>query len=298
MPTFTTRLGLQMDLESENYDVDVVNANLQKIDANLGAVLCTSTTRPSSPYPGQTIYETDTGMFGLWRQDLASWVIPRAAIYSATSRPTTGLYPGYTIFRTDKGFYETYDGSVWRVRSYVTVASTSDITNPYQGQTVFRTSDLWELWWNGTSWIPIRPMGPPPQIEMRQNAPLGITTGGDRKLTYDTVVTTGIDITYSAGNFTMGRAGTYLVALQSRQSVMAQTYLWFAKSNESRGNRGKTSSGTGLNRSSTAIVRAAAGEAWSAYFWTDTNLSLVRETGGAVADDYSNYISISFLSSL
>ena len=47
MPTFTSRLGLQMDADTENYDVDVVNGNSLKIDANIGVVMCTSATRPS-----------------------------------------------------------------------------------------------------------------------------------------------------------------------------------------------------------------------------------------------------------
>lgn len=60
MPTTTTRLALSKPLGTETVDIDVLNANADKIDAAAGTTICTSTTRPSSPYSGQLIYETDT----------------------------------------------------------------------------------------------------------------------------------------------------------------------------------------------------------------------------------------------
>ena len=63
MATFTTRLGLRkpadIDLVSQLTDL---NANFDKIDTNIGAVLCTSTTRPTggSLFTGLSIFETDT----------------------------------------------------------------------------------------------------------------------------------------------------------------------------------------------------------------------------------------------
>lgn len=61
--TPTTRLGLYKSLpdgsELVNYSQDI-GQNLDLIDAAAGFQACTSTTRPSSPYSGKGIRETDT----------------------------------------------------------------------------------------------------------------------------------------------------------------------------------------------------------------------------------------------
>lgn len=59
----TTRLALYKSKsdgsEVVSYTQDI-GQNLDKLDAAVGALACTSTTRPSSPYNGQFIRETDT----------------------------------------------------------------------------------------------------------------------------------------------------------------------------------------------------------------------------------------------
>lgn len=61
--TPTTRLGLYKSLsdgsELVNYSQDI-GQNLDKVDAAVGFQSCTSSTRPSSPYSGKPIMETDT----------------------------------------------------------------------------------------------------------------------------------------------------------------------------------------------------------------------------------------------
>ncbi|MEU6597842.1 hypothetical protein [Streptomyces flaveolus] len=60
----TTRLGLYKSKsdgsELVNYTLDI-GQNLDKLDLAVGFQACTSTTRPSSPYSGKPIFETDTG---------------------------------------------------------------------------------------------------------------------------------------------------------------------------------------------------------------------------------------------
>lgn len=61
MATTTTRLGLRKPASSDSVDVATdIDASYDKIDANVGRFICTSSTRPGSPYQGQLIYETDT----------------------------------------------------------------------------------------------------------------------------------------------------------------------------------------------------------------------------------------------
>lgn len=35
----------------------------------------TSSTRPANPFPGQNIYETDTGLHLMWRDDISTWIL-------------------------------------------------------------------------------------------------------------------------------------------------------------------------------------------------------------------------------
>jgi len=162
MPTFTSRLGLQMDADTENYDVDVVNGNSLKIDANIGVVMCTSATRPSTPYDGQQIYETDTGFQGIWRSAISTWTSPRATMFSSSIRPTVGLYEGFTFYRTDRDWLETWDGGSWRVQNVAICSNPADLSAvdfPKSGQlavTVDRDV-LWQYDGVTSSWVPMGP---------------------------------------------------------------------------------------------------------------------------------------------
>lgn len=63
MSTTTTRVALYKPdatgIENINVVTDV-NNNMDKIDSLIGFVICTSGTRPATPYAGEAIYETDT----------------------------------------------------------------------------------------------------------------------------------------------------------------------------------------------------------------------------------------------
>lgn len=66
MSTTLTRTGYVLPVGTEQCDVTVVNANMTKVNDQIGALFCTSTTRPSTPYAGQTVFETDTQLFAFW----------------------------------------------------------------------------------------------------------------------------------------------------------------------------------------------------------------------------------------
>lgn len=71
MATSTTRLGLRKPDPDPTTgdDVDVsldISASMDKIDAAVGCTVCTSGTRPGSPWQGQLIFETDTGKVQVW----------------------------------------------------------------------------------------------------------------------------------------------------------------------------------------------------------------------------------------
>jgi hypothetical protein len=76
MSTETARIALVKETTAENYSVATVNSNSDKIDAAVGFEQVTSSTRPSAPYNGKAIQESDTG----------------AALYSNGSSPASGSW--------------------------------------------------------------------------------------------------------------------------------------------------------------------------------------------------------------
>lgn len=74
MGTTTSKLGLSLPGggssgaygADEIADVDVLNHDFEKVELGTGFTVCTSTTRPGSPYLGQPIIESDTGKGFYW----------------------------------------------------------------------------------------------------------------------------------------------------------------------------------------------------------------------------------------
>ena len=83
MATTTSRLGLTKPAANDPVSIDQLNANFDKLDAAIGDAICTSTTRPSSPFTGQKIYETDTGLEYVYS---GSWIL-------VSSMPTGFIAP-------------------------------------------------------------------------------------------------------------------------------------------------------------------------------------------------------------
>jgi hypothetical protein len=78
MASLTTRFSLVLPDPAEQVEVSSqINANTLAIDNALGFLPCTSVTRPSSPGPGQAIYETDTKRRYLWDTSgaVGAWVL-------------------------------------------------------------------------------------------------------------------------------------------------------------------------------------------------------------------------------
>lgn len=88
MPTTTPRLGLLKKTDGEYVDVTTDLAeNWDKIDEAINGTLCTSGTRPATPWTGQRIIETDTLKELLW--DGSQWVIWGGKVPSCIVRKTS-----------------------------------------------------------------------------------------------------------------------------------------------------------------------------------------------------------------
>lgn len=85
--TTTTRLGLVKPTPGTNEPVDVeaqLNGNWDKVDTAIGPTICTSGTRPVTPYDGQLIRETDTRRVYIYNATQTTWepILGPNAFYS------------------------------------------------------------------------------------------------------------------------------------------------------------------------------------------------------------------------
>lgn len=111
MATTTTRLGLTKPDLTDIVDIAQLNSNADKIDTNIGAYICTSTTRPSTPYTGQVIYETDSKL--TWTYASGAWKLDtgiQPVVASSAARDAIFASPsqGNSVWRNDLGAVETY----------------------------------------------------------------------------------------------------------------------------------------------------------------------------------------------
>jgi len=97
--TTTPKMALYKADPTEYVDVDVdINQNYDKIDLNLPNFVCTSATRPATPFVGMTIYETNTNVTRLW--DGTIWRQQGIAVVTSTTRPSNPVV-GDGIYETD-----------------------------------------------------------------------------------------------------------------------------------------------------------------------------------------------------
>jgi hypothetical protein len=126
MSALTTRLGLYkpgggltgLITPDEVADIDKINSNMDKLDAAIGYFVCTSTTRPSSPFPGQPIFETDTKNVLYWNAGSGQWFAAGSSPRAASDALRDALYPapvsGDAVIRTDhNGLLQIYTGTRW-----------------------------------------------------------------------------------------------------------------------------------------------------------------------------------------
>lgn len=91
MSTNTTRLTLVKPDPQENYSVDVVNANSDKLDTTIGAAPATSTTLPSSLlFDGRLAHEDDTDELAIRRGTVWRYLGTAAATANRLARRGAG----------------------------------------------------------------------------------------------------------------------------------------------------------------------------------------------------------------
>jgi hypothetical protein len=128
-----------------------------------GTIICTSTTRPASPFEGQTIYETDTDKTLIW--NASNWVgISTPAALTTTQRGTLTPYTGLEIYNTTTGAWEVYNGSSWQISRPFAMASGASYGGVSPATVTFPTGRFtqtprisllgdgaWRYWWTALS---------------------------------------------------------------------------------------------------------------------------------------------------
>ena len=105
MATNTTKLGLIKPDLTDVVDVADLNDNADSIDAAVGFTICTSATRPASPWTGQVIYETDTGLSFVW--DGSAW---QASGGGGGNVADDCIQPNFNTISSDYTFDANYNG--------------------------------------------------------------------------------------------------------------------------------------------------------------------------------------------
>lgn len=88
MGTTSTHLELAVPAGADSFDFAAIASNWTKVDAHPGIIVCTTVTRPSSPWTGQMAYDTD--LPGFISYDGTGWVPPEVLKPMATLIRTGG----------------------------------------------------------------------------------------------------------------------------------------------------------------------------------------------------------------
>lgn len=221
MATSSTRLGLRLPAGSDTVTraLDIVG-NFEDIDAAVGYVICTSGTRPGSPYAGMAIHETDTH---------------NRLVYDATGGGSWVHYPGSVV------------------------AALADVQGKYSGLAVVLSTTNIVYRWNGSAWVTMAStmdlsLGAAiPFASYIRSANQSVSNNTDAFIDFDQTDFSHANIvkTTSTGSvFTLGPAGVYRIDAQEH---------WAASSNGRRDLHVVNSSNLNIRYCSQAVSAAQAG---------------------------------------
>jgi len=125
---YTTKMALRLPQGDELWDFGNYNFNFEKLDDFFGTVICTSVTRPSTPFPGMMIYETDSRFTYVRNAANNAWIqmgqIPSISSTASILAP----YTGQIVFVTTGNVFMRYTGSTWTPQSLFTHSANNTVS--------------------------------------------------------------------------------------------------------------------------------------------------------------------------
>jgi hypothetical protein len=209
MGDLTARLDLYLpgggssgSIPDEQADIDKINGNMEILDDIVGTPVVTSGTRPSTPYVGQPIYESDTKRIVVW--DGSAWVIPgrsTVAHYVVADFDAlaafSGMIAGDTVTVIEGLVLFSYTGSVWQQMTEAVFTSAAARDTAYaKASAAYRiagvqakvTTELFTRVYAGTTWIIYAPAGRVPIVPTAVSG-TGVTVDAAGVITVATNVT-------------------------------------------------------------------------------------------------------------
>lgn len=157
--TNTPNIGLLLPDLNDTFNFAAhVEANFSTIDGLMGAVQCTTTTRPSNTYAGQIIYESDSKRYvqntGTKASPVWTYMSHAAMAVTSSTHPTSGLSVGEMIYETDTTRLQVYNGSSFEQKAFARFVCTSSThpASPFTGMEILETDTNNELVWDGSGW--------------------------------------------------------------------------------------------------------------------------------------------------
>lgn len=208
-----TSKGLIIQDPNLAYDIGKHNSNYNLINDMLGVVICTSGTRPSAPWNGMRIYETDTRLAyvrvsGAWvRESTAAIVTTAAGLPTASSQAS-----GQLALESDTGRLKVNNAGTWEDKAFMSKVCTSGTrpASPTQGMRIFETDTSGELIWTGSTWLALTGGYYFNERRKDTSGSQNFVTGSWTTVTFPTNFLAGRGISYSAGVFTVTNAGKYI----------------------------------------------------------------------------------------
>ncbi len=91
--------------------------------------VCTSTTRPTNPYTGQIIYETDTGLLRVWDGSAWDYFSPKQDTIPGAYQSYTPTWTSLTVGNGTQAFSYTQINKMVHVFGRITFGSTTSISS-------------------------------------------------------------------------------------------------------------------------------------------------------------------------
>jgi len=140
-----------------------IGNNFTRTDTFLGMVDCLSTSRPTTTFKGQGIYEEDSKRYAqnLGTSASPNWVYMshQAMTGTAASRPTSGLTAGELMYETDTHITRSRGAAAWNpVLATFSSGSLPASATSLQGDFAYASDKQATAAFNGTSWFYTSPV--------------------------------------------------------------------------------------------------------------------------------------------